>query len=90
MTVFSRMSVCIIKRHILIRDMLVGYTKWINTACQGLEMCFTFKSTGEQGLNLTRHLKRRWLLAASEKWHLDSLIFCKCALLPGRRRRARV
>lgn len=32
MTVFSRMSVRIIKRHILIRDMLVGYTKWINTA----------------------------------------------------------
>lgn len=38
MTVFSRMSVRIIKRHILIRDMLVGYTKWINTACQG-ERC---------------------------------------------------
>jgi len=34
-TVFSRMSVCIIKRHILIRDMLVRYTKWINIACQG-------------------------------------------------------
>lgn len=34
MTVFSRMSVCIIKRHILIRDMLVRYTKWINIACQ--------------------------------------------------------
>lgn len=29
-----------------------------------VEICFTFKSIGEQGLNLTRHLKPRWLLLA--------------------------
>lgn len=78
MTVFSRMSVCIIKRHILIRDMLVRYTKWINTACQKVEICFTFKSTREQGLSLTRRLKLRCvLLVETQKWQLNSLIFGK-------------